>query len=83
VIFGRRRSSRSAADSTRETGQGGSPEEEKRDRREKEARGSPKASGSAGDTCREAKLWRGIARWLVDDSREKQREMREEMRGYI
>jgi hypothetical protein len=41
----------------RETGQGGGPEEEKRYRREKEARGSPMASGSAGDTCREAELW--------------------------
>jgi hypothetical protein len=65
VSFGCRRSSRSAIDWTRETGQGGAPEEEKRDRREKEARGSPKASRSAGDTCREAELRRGIARWLV------------------
>jgi hypothetical protein len=61
----------------REIGQGGGPEEEKRDRREKDAQGSPMASGSAGDTYREAELRRRITRWLADAFVGDQREIEE------
>jgi hypothetical protein len=52
VTFDRGRLRCSAADTTKKMSQGGALKEEKRGRREKEARGSPSMSESSGEACR-------------------------------
>jgi hypothetical protein len=58
-------------------GQGEAPEEVEEYRREIGTRGSPTGTNFTEEACRLAEFRRRITRWLVDDSGEKQREMRE------
>jgi hypothetical protein len=64
-------------------GRGDAPGREKGNRREKRTSGSPTVTNSTEEACRLAEFRRRIAQWLVDDSGEKQREMREEGLGYL
>jgi hypothetical protein len=65
------------------TCQGGAPVDGREDRREKWMRGSPAASESAEDTCREAELRRRIAWWLADAFVGDQREIEEGFWGFL
>jgi hypothetical protein len=68
---------------TKKTSRGGVPEEEKRDRREKEARGSPSMSESSGEACRPMNLHRQILSSSTRFERRNEKEMGEVSLGYL
>jgi hypothetical protein len=76
VTFGSWSIAFSAADTMKRNSQGGAPEENKREGREWETRGSPAATNLSGDACRDCELRRGIVLpwWRLGRERKGERE---------